>query len=77
MVTMTAARPAAPISARAKELHEDRQTADAIADSVIDAFAKKHPQIALPYMAWQDLREMIEREVLGWLSDTDIGAAEV
>lgn len=48
-----------------------------IADEVIDAFTTLYPKLSLPYQAWQTLREMIQREVEGHLTDQKIGAADL
>lgn len=44
-----------------------REMADEIANEAVDAFSKLHPHIRMNVGEWADLREMIQREVLGHL----------
>jgi len=35
-------------------------------DAVLDAFARLHPSVTMSWLEWCDLREMIDREYMGW-----------
>jgi hypothetical protein len=48
-----------------------RDTAIEIADEVVDAFSALHPHIRMNRKEWADLREMIEREVIGRFDDCE------
>ena len=45
--------------------------AQEIADEVVDHFSTLHPHIRMNRAEWQDLHEMIEREVFGHFSESE------
>lgn len=52
-----------------------RLKAHEIAVEVVDAFGSLYPKLALPQSVWNDLREMIEREVQWQEGDVTEGAS--
>jgi hypothetical protein len=45
--------------------------AQEIADEAVDHFSTLHPHIRMNRAEWQDLHEMIEREVFGHFSESE------
>jgi hypothetical protein len=45
--------------------------AQEVADEAVDHFSMLHPHIRMNRAEWQDLHEMIEREVFGHFSESD------
>lgn len=53
-------------------LNDRRHVADCateIADEAIYCFSKLHPTVRMNHEEWSDLKEMIQREVIGHFSD--------
>ena len=44
-----------------------------ISNEVVDSFSALHPHIRMNIVEWQDLREMIEREVRGHFESDENG----
>ena len=44
-----------------------------VAEEVIGAFSAAHPHIRMNMTEWQNLREMIEREVMGHFGEASSG----
>lgn len=40
-----------------------------VSSEVVESFSRLHPGVSMTWQEWQDLREMIQREVYGLLSD--------
>ena len=54
-----------------------RENGHEAANEILGAFTKLYPHIAMPLSAWDDLKEMIEREFVGrWLGN-DMCALEL
>jgi hypothetical protein len=55
--------------------------AEKVADEVLDNFSALHPHIRMNRAEWQDLHEMIEREVFGHFSKSgkaqEVSASDV
>lgn len=56
---------------------ELREAATEVASEVLDAFSELHPTLSMPWNCWQDLREMIEREITGTFGEPVICAADL
>ncbi len=53
------------------------EAAREIASEVVDSFSQLHPNIRLNWQEWSDLREMIEREVVGHTTSLKISASDL
>ena len=47
--------------------------AEEVANEVLDSFSALHPHLRMNRQEWHDLREMIEREVVGRFGETQSG----
>lgn len=48
-----------------RAMREIWAAAEEVANEAVGFFSKKHPDIKMNYDQWSDLKEMIEREVMG------------
>lgn len=53
------------------------ESADEVAEEVVDAFSMLHPSILMNWHQWSDLREMIQREVRGAFGDHPMSARDL
>lgn len=47
--------------------------AEEVANEVLDSFSELYPHLRMNRQEWHDLREMIEREVVGRFGETQSG----
>lgn len=47
-----------------------------IGEMVVGRFSERHPSVVATYAQWQDLQEMIQREVFGQFSDSGTCAGD-
>lgn len=66
-----------PIGLTTETIWDTDEGAREIANEVVGAFTRRHPDIRMNYSQWSDLIEMIEREVKGHGDCPGIGAKDL